>query len=592
MERGERVWIAAWAVVLGLGLLILHHGVAGLDKPDAYVGVIWPLYAFIISLPLSLQMLSKHRRERLSWLLASGFSVAVAGAAAYVGQNAWVEGLTLTRHFGYSYSASPFVIGLIIAVCWFILMPFAEHKLVRRRWCDDYALLYAAAWCNIFKLVSAASFIALFWGLLFLWAGLFKVLKVNFFYDLFTDYHFAYPAGAIAFGMGLSLYSAKEDMLAGFYRACLNILGWLLPLATFILLLFLPALAIQGLEPLWSTHNATKLMLTLVGMMVFLFNAAWQDGGDASLGKFPKWLRGFISLGLVAMPLYLGLCAYSLGKRIGQYGWSIERIWGALLIAMLAIYALGYAVTALRRQAEWMQGAKAVNIVGSWAVVVLLLLTCSPVLNPVRIAVDSQISRLVAKELTVDTFDFDYLRFEAGKYGNQKLTELLNDNQLPQAQLIHEKVALTLKKSWRYDRGDRFNFNPKLDFSPKHIQEQLVMYPKGATPDRAFVDFLAKQLSLKKLSFSCFHEQTPCLILAIDLDADGQNEMVLFESSRNDSKVFSFADDGGWHSVGRLIGQSLGPLLEQSLEKQDVATPPHKWHDLRIGKDVFWIDER
>lgn len=157
------------------------------------------------------------------------------------------------------------------------------------------------------KLVLAALFTGLLWILLFLLAGLFKVLNIGFLTDLFTSRIFAYPVTAIAFGIGISLYAAKEEALVGIYRASLNILGWLLPVVSLILILFLLALPFQGLALLWKTGYATSLMLCLLAWTVFLFNAAWQDASGEQ--RFPRWLLRFISLGLLAMPVYIALCA-------------------------------------------------------------------------------------------------------------------------------------------------------------------------------------------------------------------------------------------------------------------------------------------
>src|SRR5271169_5095047 len=403
MERNERVWIIFWAALLGFSLLMLHNWVESLPKPGERFGLIWPLYEISISLPLTLQVLSRYRTQKALWVMAIGFSLIMAGSTSYVGHVSWISDLPNS-----DYLSQLFLTPNIVFVCWFVLMPFAEHRLIKSSWFDDYSLLFSAAWRNTVKLLSAATFTGIFWGLLFLWAGLFKILKVGFFYDLFTSRNFVYPITAIAYGVGLSLYSAKEDALVGLYRASLNVLAWLLPLVTFIMLFFLLALPLQGLGLLWKTGYATTLMITLLSGMIFLFNAAWQDAIESL--KFPKWLLKLISVGLVSMPVYIAPCTYSLGLRIAQHGWSIDRIWAALIVFVLSIYSFGYTATILRKQTSWMNGAKRINIFASLIIVALLTLTCTPILDPARISVDSQIGRLMDNKITADVFDYDYLR--------------------------------------------------------------------------------------------------------------------------------------------------------------------------------------
>jgi len=581
MERNERVWIVAWAALLGFSLLILHNWVETLSKAGAYFGVIWPLYVSAVILPLSLQMLSRYRTEKLSWLLSAGFTMVMAGCASYIGYNAWIEDGPRFYYSGWS-----FMLAIGVFICWFILMPFAEHKLFRHSWCDDYTLLFSATWSNTAKLLSAAVFIGLFWGLLFLWAGLFKVLKVTFFYELFTGRNFVYPVTAIAFGIGLSLYSAKEEALVGLYRTSLNVLGWLLPLVTFIMLLFLFTLFFQGLDPLWKTGYATTLMLTLLGLMVFLFNAAWQDASGTQ--RFPNWLLNLISLGFAVMPLYIVLCAYSLGLRIIQYGWSIERIWAALAVFVLSIYALGYAATSIRRQTIWMLGAKGVNITGGLIIVILLTLTATPVLDPARISVNSQIGRLLTNKTAVDSFDFNYLRFNAGKYGNEELRKLLNNTNHPQAELIHTKVESTFKKQYANDYRDSAESTlPR--WSHAELAEKLKLYPKVAVLDPAFVDFLLERLNGQQFSLGCGSNGNPCHLLSIDLNADAVEELVLFDSYN--SKAFSL-ENGKWRFIGNLRGDMAklaGASLTQILEEQNAKTLPRKWSDIRIGNNQYSV---
>jgi len=578
MERNERVWITAWAALGGLSLLILHNWVETLSKSGAYFGVIWPLYVLAVTLPLSLQMLSRYRTEKLLWLLSAGFSAVMAGGASYIGHNAWVE--DIPNHY---YHGLSFMLAIGVFTCWFILMPFAEHKLFRHSWCNNYTLLFSATWNNTTKLLSAVAFIGLFWGLLFLWAGLFKVLKVTFFYELFTGRNFVYPVTAVAFGIGLSLYSAKEDVLVGLYRTSLNVLGWLLPLVTFIMLLFLLTLLFQGLDPLWKTGYATALMLTLLGLMVFLFNAAWQDASGAQ--KFPKWLVNIISLGFVVMPLYIVLCTYSLGLRVSQHGWSIDRIWAALAVFVLSIYAFGYAATSIRRQTNWMAGAKGVNIAGGLIIVTLLTLTATPVLDPARISVNSQIDRLLSNKASVDKFDFNYLRFNAGQYGNAQLRKLLDNTNHPEAELLHAKVESTLKKKYvSYGQEAR-----SVEWSHDKLAGKLKLYPSSVELDPAFVDFLLEMLKASKFNLYCGADSNSCELLSIDLNADAVEELVLFNAYN--SKVFGL-ENGKWGVIGNLSGnlsKLSGPSLIQSLEEQNVETLPRKWSDIRLGNDQYSV---
>lgn len=580
MNRQERSWIIAWAALQGIGLWLLHEWLIRLADKGQHLSVIWTLYAFIVTLPLSQMMLSAHRHKPGLWWMAAGFSLVMSAAAAYVGYQAWVSGLS----FG-NVELSGFSLGTMTLISWFILLPFAEHKLVTHRWFSDYSLLFSAAWRNLVKLVLAALFTGLLWILLFLLAGLFKVLNIGFLMELFTSRIFAYPVTAIAFGIGISLYAAKEEALVGIYRASLNILGWLLPMVSLILILFLLALPFQGLALLWKTGYATSLMLCLLAWTVFLFNAAWQDASGEQ--RFPRWLLRFISLGLLTMPVYIVLCAYSLGLRVAQYGWSVDRIWAVLGIVTMAIYALGYAFTVLRRNAIWMLEAKQVNIAAALSMVALLILTMTPVLDPARVAVNSQVARLLDGRTLVNDFDFEYLRLQGGRYGNQRLQDLARNTAHEHAALIRQKAADALKVTYR-------TFKPKgpEPLTRKQLRECLTPYPPDAGFDPAFLDFLLGRYNAGDIYLNCRADK-PCPVLMLDLNNDGERELVLLDGYS--SRIFS-QGQGVWKVAGRLAGKDMDALgaakMQRELDALDFSAKPNAWRELWIGSMKYQVEEQ
>lgn len=580
MSRQARSWIIAWATGQGLGLWLLHEWILKLATPQQYFSVIWALYALVITLPLSFMLLPAYRQQRRLWGMAVAYSLLMAGAAAYSGYQAWMSGIPYHQTWELG-----FILGCITFSSWFVLLPFAEHGLCKGQWFSDYAFLFSAAWRNWVKLMLAGLFACLFWALLFLLAGLFKVLHVNFLMDLISSRIFAYPVTAITFGVGLSLYAAKEEALVGIYRASLDILGWLLPVVSFILILFLLALPFQGLALLWKTGYATSLMLCLLAWTIFLFNAAWQDATREE--RFPRWLRRFIGLGLLTMPVYILLCAYSLGLRVTQYGWTIDRVWAALAILIMAIYALGYAWVVLRRSTVWMLQARQVNIVAALFAVTLLILTLTPILDPVRLAVHSQVSRLLDGRTSVSDFDFEYLRLEGRRYGNQVLQELARNTKHEHAVLIRQKAEDAMKVTYR-----TFKSQGPEPLTHAQLQEQLTPYPHTVALDPAFVDFLLEQRNSGKLYLNCSTSK-PCPVLVLDMNDDGEQELVVL--SGYSSHVFQ-RTQSVWKIAGRLTGKDMDALgatkIQRELDALDFSAKPNAWRDLWIGNMKYQVEER
>jgi hypothetical protein len=577
----ERTWIIVWAVGQGSALLLLHEWVKAVDQPDQLLWLIWPIYALAVWLPTSLQVLARHRREPALWRILAGFAAALATMAVHDG---WTVFEPDTTDRGY-WSGSAFILGLTTAACWFILLPFAQYRLQQGRWGADYAFLFSASWRNALQLSSAAGFAGVFWILLALWAALFNLLGVHFFADLFTSRRFAYPVTALVFGLGLSLYQMRETAILGVYHAALNILGWLLPLAAVLAVGFLAALPFTGLQPLWKTGHATALMLGLQGFVLFLFNAAWQDGTGEPLP--PRWLRRPLAWAIALLPVYAALCAYSLGLRVSQYGWSGERVWAALLVFIIGFYGLGYARAALDRGEPWMAWVARVNVAAALILVTLLFATATPLLDPERIGVASQVGRLLSGKVKPAEFDYHYLRFDTGRPGTKALQRLTELDGTPEAGEIRQKAVAAQKQKNKYRGQDEDDL--RTDWTPEEISARVHVYPAGAKAEESFLRFLTRKINAAPDSFPCLKGNSGhCILLVLDLNGDGAAEQVMVSSS------YAYAPDNifqwqgeAWSSIGQLTLRGSDHLNMEDLDR-DLATGKLRvlepeWRDVEIG---------
>ena len=81
-----------------------------------------------------------------------------------------------------------------------------------------------------------------------------------------------------------------------------------------------------------------------------------------------------------------------------------------------------------------------VNISISFLLILLLVLLNTPLLNPVSIAAESQVQRLLSNKVSYENFDYHYLANGLGKIGESKLAQLaeLKDDQHPHAKNIRD----------------------------------------------------------------------------------------------------------------------------------------------------------
>src|SRR5215813_2110859 len=196
------------AVVQGWALYGLHHSIDGHRWPATDKAWLIALYALASYVPLTVQVLAEHARERICWILVG----IVAVAFFYFG---WHHGGWIAQgadSFGDAEGFFP--LGLVSVVLWVHLMPFLQARLRTGHWRVPYSMLFSIAWRNCLLLAEAALFTGLLWLLLMLWAMLFSILEVRFFHELFSKPIFIYPVTSLTFGFALHLIGSVERITA------------------------------------------------------------------------------------------------------------------------------------------------------------------------------------------------------------------------------------------------------------------------------------------------------------------------------------------------------------------------------------------
>src|SRR5690348_7105618 len=204
-------------------------------------------------------------------------------------------------------------------------------------------------------------------------------------------------------------------------RALVHVLlSWLLPLMALFVAGFLASLPFTGLAPLWATRFATGLLLTTSAALVVLINAVHQDGQQEHAP--PRVLRLAASLAALMLVPLMVIAAYALGLRVAQHGWTTDRIIAAASLVVAGCYALGYAWAALR-PGRWLERIEICNVVAAFVTLAALLALFTPIADPARLSVASQVARLESGAVAPDKFDFAYLRFDGARYGKAARSE-------------------------------------------------------------------------------------------------------------------------------------------------------------------------
>lgn len=124
----------------------------------------------------------------------------------------------------------------------------------------------------------------------------------------------------------------------------------LLPLVSLLTLMFIITLPFTGLSAISRHISAAGLLLTLAFLQLILM-AIVLDPQKASL-PWTGPLRCLIKTALLVAPLYVFAAAWALWLRVAQYGWTADRLQGALAVLVLLVWSLGYFVSIVWRKGQ------------------------------------------------------------------------------------------------------------------------------------------------------------------------------------------------------------------------------------------------
>lgn len=472
----------------------------------------------------------------------------------------------------------------VIVLCVHAL-PFVQSALTTGRLWPDYRRLFVFAWRNALLVVLACVFTGVFWLLLLLWMKLFELVEVDFFADLFTDSRFAIPATTLAFAAALGVIDSVERLHVALRQQILTLFKWLAVLALLILALFSVAVVFRT-PALFANQEravAAAWLLWLIAVTVYLLNAAYQDGEGPS--PYPSWLS-LASRAVVPLLLVIAaLAGYALFVRVVEYGLTVERVWGVLVGVLALVYSGGYAWAALRR-GPWMAGVGVVNVVAALLLIVALALMLSPVLSPHRLTAADQYRRAVSGDVErprdirelrgMDAFGV--LASSAGRYGRDRLRELEKIADVQGAEAIRARAS-EARKGLGTD-GPVFKGGVDL--------LSVTALPEGTT-----IDASTRKLLWAAGLFDCTDQRAPCPVLAIDLDEDGTQELLVFGSAG--VSAFTRAGDtlkplAVWSEPG--AAQPDGKVIVEAMRQGRVEVSSARWRSLRVNGQLLEFSSR
>lgn len=527
----------------------------------------WLFYGVPATVALSSTLLFavvSFKQKRLWGWLAVVF-IAVLGLSGWIkwqseGLDSWSQHRLFESYSGYL---------LLMAM---LLLPWIQLNLNPRASITRYARFYDLAWHNVLTLLVIAIANALTWLVLLLWGELFKLVGIHFFKDLFFDAEcFTYVATGLITALAVILSRTQSRLISSIQKLFTLIATGLLPLVALLTLLFIVTLPFTGLSAI-SRHVSAAGLLSMLAFLLLLLMAIVRDPHKTSL-PYTVVLRCLIKTALLIAPVYVLISAWALWLRVNQYGWTPERIHGALMVIVLLVWSLGYFISIVRQKGRnplMVQGK--VNLAVSLLGLLFVVLLNSPVLDSWHISVNSHMAHYHSGKISADEVTL-YLLYSTGRHGREAMESLKND-------------AEYMKDAQRKRSLLRMLDRESQQLSGKQLAENIAIAPGTSQPDEAFWQMMSEH-GYRLASCS---EKDACLLASQDLNDDGQPERLFFTFGDEGSMIYAYDSAKKAWAIKGSVKLPQGMTKEQVLRaigEGKIGAKPKPWRDLTINDETL-----
>jgi hypothetical protein len=392
----------------------------------------------------------------------------------------------------------PFFSGILAVL---IAAPLFQTNRDEGAWRFPYARLHRHAWTDAVIGAASLAFTGITFMLAWLIASLFGVIGIDAIKELLQKEWFSWMLAGLAFGGAIGILRERDALAATLQKLAMVVLSVLAPVLAVALAVFLLSLPFTGLKGLWESDIPATPMLLLSGAgAIVLANAVIGDGREERSSN--RWLQNAAAMLVLCVLPLAALAVLSMGQRIGQYGWTPERIWGVIAAGIAVAYGLSAIWAAWIGGKDWddqlrpLQTKLAIGLCG------LALFLALPILDFGAISAKSQLARLESGKIKAEEFDWAAMAFDFGRAGRRALERIAASGPAAQRQL-----ALTaLKSKERY----------RVEAAARNVEQQANIEARVRlmSPDIEMTPTVRQHLA----EFGGCKEETPCPVLRVDAD--------------------------------------------------------------------------
>jgi hypothetical protein len=431
----------------------------------------------------------------------------------------------------------------------------------------EYPALFEEAWSIALRMAAAGTFTGLVWLVIYLSDEVLGIVGIDVIGRL-LDYELVVLAlsGAI-FGLGVAVIDDLADLASP--NMVLRIVRLFLPVVLGVMAIFLLALPFRGLDGLVSGLSPAGLLLTMVAGGIALVSIT-IDRTDADAAQSPL-LRACAQGMALVLPVIAGLALYAISVRVGDHGWSPERLFVALVAGVGVAYGLVYAVSVLRGGA-WMARIRHGNIWMALSILVLAALWLTPVLNAERISAQSQLARFAAGKTPVEALDVGALR-SWGRPGAEAIAALEVKAKEPGQEALAQLMS-----------GAMMAAVPDKPVLAADLAKVMPVQPATATGTQTMLLRAVDEYQLQDWQQVCETALDPgrpgCLLVVADLlpSRPGEEAMLFLQRSLDYTEITGLYMDDTGQVVSRAAthpdGRYIDPVEAAALMRQFQETPP------------------
>lgn len=347
------------------------------------------------------------------------------------------------------------------------------------RWSIPYAPAHNHAWTNFVLWCAAWVFVGIVWLMAWLLAGLFNLIGIEILEDLLHESWMQLALVGIALGGGIGLLRDRASIVGLLQRVVTTVLSVLAPPLALGLAVFLIALPVTGLAPLWeATKSTTPILLCCIIGGLTLINAVIGDAPDHE-ARHPALRASVLVLCLALLPLAV-IAAVSVGSRVSQHGLTPDRLWAMLFTGIALAYGLACLLSLIRGRTRPAALLRAANLKLAVGLCLLAFLLSTPLVDFNALSTRHQVARLNSGVVPADQFDWTALRFDFGQAGLTATKKLAKHGKTPE---IRKAAAAALQQTNRWAQRaaqpiapSRLTILPHPVALPRALQKHLSQY--------------------------------------------------------------------------------------------------------------------